>query len=84
MEVASEDHHFKMFGGRRSQRVEAIASGRGITKRCTPSSSLPMPQEECQQFLVINQYLFIYLTQNTQNTKKLFDQQLLIHPQGAF
>lgn len=80
MKVASEITLLSRLVLLGSQRAGAIASGRGMTKRHISSRSLQMSQEECQRVLVINQCLFVYLTQNMQNTKKLFDQQLLIHP----
>lgn len=70
MEEASEYHPFKRVSDNRRERAGAIASGRGMTKRNISSRGFRCP-EEFQQVSVINHYLFVYLTQNTQNTKTL-------------
>lgn len=70
MEEASEYHSFKRVGDNRRESAGAIASGRGMTKRNISSRGFQR-LEECQQVSVINHYLFVYLTQTTQNTKTL-------------
>ena len=62
MEVAGEYHSSKKLGGNRKERARARASEKGMAKRKISSGGLQKSQDECQQFPVANQYLFVYLT----------------------